>query len=296
MKYYINYADDNFKQEQKIALKTAAEYGEFDEIIGYAKSDIDADFYQQNKAILAQKRGSGYWLWKPYFICKTLEKMAAGDYLFYSDSGAFFIDSVDKLITQLEEIGQDIVAYQQPYLESDWTKQELFINMDCNTDEYKNSLHIQAGFQLIKKTDFSVKFYQQLLKFSANEINITDKFDTNIKQADNFIRHRHDQSVFSLQYKKHKLKALICPSKLEVVILGRKTTISKYISFKAGYKTKSLHWLSKFCNNEKLEAKHIKRHIRDNITSIQFSWDADFKFLVYYFRYKIKAFFKKSNQ
>ncbi len=33
--------------------------------------------------------------------------------------------------------------------------------------------------------------------------------------------------------------------------------------------------------------------IRNNINSIKFSWDADIKILLYYFRYKLKSFFKK---
>ena len=37
--------------------------------------------------ILANKRGYGYWLWKPYLIMKTLEQMNDNDILVYADCG-----------------------------------------------------------------------------------------------------------------------------------------------------------------------------------------------------------------
>ena len=205
-KIFIAYADDKFKKQKEFALKMAKSRGKFDEIIGYSRSDIDAEFYEENKHILDQKRGGGYWLWKPYFIVKTLETMNNGDYLFYSDAGAFFLQSVDVLINELEKYNQDIMGFELPLIEKQWTKRELFINMDCDKEQYSESNQIFASYMLIRKTEFSVNFFNQYLQYGCNELNITDKYDSSVVQDNDFIEHRHDQSIFSLLYKKYNLK------------------------------------------------------------------------------------------
>lgn len=214
MKVYINYADKAFVKQQNFSLKRAKKVGNFDKIIGYSQLDIDETFYHLNKHILEQKRGGGYWLWKPYFIYKTLQEMNDNDYLFYSDSGAFFLKSVDLLINELEKYNQDIMGFELPLVEKQWTKQELFNNLNCDNDNTKESNQIMASFQLIRKTTFSLNFYKQYLEYSCNEINITDKYDAEITQDVSYIDHRHDQSIFSLLYKKYNLKVFKDPSQL----------------------------------------------------------------------------------
>lgn len=214
MKIYINYSDKIFKTYQDFALKMANKKGGFDKVVGYTREDIDKKFYKENKDILDQKRGGGYWLWKPYFIYKSLEKINVGDYLFYSDAGVFFLKNVDILINELEKYSQDIMGFELPLIESQWTKKELFINMNCCESKYKDSNQILASFQLIKKTEQSMQFYKEYLKYACNESNITDIYDKNIKQDDDFIDHRHDQSIFSLLYKKYNLRPFKDPTQL----------------------------------------------------------------------------------
>ena len=186
MKYYINYSDKAFKAQQDFALKMAKLRGGFDGIVGYSRSDIDKDFYEKNRHILDQPRGGGYWLWKPYFINKRLAELDEGDYLFYSDSGAFFLKNIDLLINELEKFNQDIMGFELPLIEKQWTKQELFINLNCNNGDIKESNQIMASFHLIRNSPFSLNFYKKYLEYSCNEINITDKYDHKIKQYSHF--------------------------------------------------------------------------------------------------------------
>ena len=94
----VNYANKLFSRAQKKNAESGLNIGGFDQIISYSPTDIDQDFYIKNRKILNQKKGNGYWIWKPYFIKKTLEKLNYGDYLFYCDSGSYFIDSIRNLI------------------------------------------------------------------------------------------------------------------------------------------------------------------------------------------------------
>jgi hypothetical protein len=209
---YINYANVNFRKQQKFALKAAQYIGGFDKVIGYTVNDIDKGFALRYQNILSQVRGGGYWLWKPYFIQRSLKKMSIGDYLFYSDSGAFFLKSVVPLVEVLENSNKDIMAFELPLIEEQWSKKELIRNMGCDEDLYLKSNQISASFILIKKTEQSEKFVEEYLAYSCQELNLTDIYDVNVEQDANFIEHRHDQSVFSLLYKRYGYEAFKDPT------------------------------------------------------------------------------------
>lgn len=232
MKIYINYSDKKNQSRQNFALLMAKRFGQFDKCIGYTREDIDDVFYQEHKEILDNPKGGGFWLWKPYFIHRTLESMSDGDYLLYSDAGAFFLKNVEILIKELEKSDQTIMGTELPLIEYQWTKKELFRNMNCNYEKFKYSNQLQASPQLIMKCDFSSQFYKEYLLFAFNQININDTYDKKIKQENGFIEHRHDQSIFSLLYKKYNLKPFKDPT--QIGRYPRGYSASKEDNFKPG--------------------------------------------------------------
>ena len=94
----ITYGDDNFSQSNKYNLKTAIRYGKADKTILYGPNDLDNEFKEKNHQILSVKRGSGYWIWKPYIINKAMKLIDYGDYLVYADSGSFYTRNIKELI------------------------------------------------------------------------------------------------------------------------------------------------------------------------------------------------------
>lgn len=212
MKVFITYSDQGFKKQRDFAVLMAKMFGNFDKSIAYKPEDIDRDFYSKHQHILSQAKGGGYWLWKPYFILKTLLDMREGDYLFYADAGSFFLKNVDPIIGELEGVNQCIAGFDLPLVEIQWTKRELLIEMGCDSPVYTDGNHILSSFHLIKKSDRSVKFYEDYLKLCCESKKITDIHDPNVSQYSEFIDHRQDQSIFSLLFKRHKLKTLKDPS------------------------------------------------------------------------------------
>jgi len=75
----INYANSKFTLHQKDCSKSAMTIGGFDKVFSYSPKDIEIDFFEKNSKILEQKRGNGYWLWKPYFIKRALDKLEYGE-------------------------------------------------------------------------------------------------------------------------------------------------------------------------------------------------------------------------
>lgn len=210
----INYADGSFKSSQKLNSKTAKNVGLFDKVISYTSSDIEPGFFNKNKKILSQKRGNGYWLWKPYFIKKSLELLNPGDFLFYCDSGSFFINPLTPLVDIVRNNEQDILPFELfDKIEKVWTKRDTFMLMDCDSPRFTDTNQRLGGFILMRKSKFTMDFSEEYLNYAQDERIIAD-LENRCGYPDypEFKGHRHDQSIFSLLTKKYELGAYRDPS------------------------------------------------------------------------------------
>lgn len=213
MKLLINYANNVFRKSRKLNSKTGKELGLFDDIISYSLQDIDKNFFEKNKSILSQKRGNGYWLWKPYFIKKSLELLNSGDFLFYCDSGSYFIKPITPLIDTSLDTGQEIIVFELQFMERFWTKRDAFILMDCDFPKYIETNQRLASFSLWRKTRFTMDFINEYLLYAQDARILTDlENQCGNPNYPGFVEHRHDQSIFSLLTKKYDLEAYRDPS------------------------------------------------------------------------------------
>ncbi|MEO1909013.1 MAG: hypothetical protein ABGX10_01060, partial [Paracoccus sp. (in: a-proteobacteria)] len=46
-------------------------------------------FWDENRFILEQERGAGYWLWKPWIILQKLREVGPDDIVIYNDAGRY---------------------------------------------------------------------------------------------------------------------------------------------------------------------------------------------------------------
>lgn len=212
----INYSDEHFKNAQQLNTRTALLHGA-DRVIEYKKDDIDKEFYRKSEKILAQKRGGGYWLWKPYIVKKTLEQLNEGEFLIYSDSGACYINNIELLVNCMVTEKTDIMIFSldNNLKERNWSKRDAFMLMDCDYEEYYNTPQRLAGFLIIQKTSFTDEFISEWLKYAQDPRIITDQENCMGKENySGFKENRHDQTILSLLSKKYGLKAFRDPSTL----------------------------------------------------------------------------------
>lgn len=214
MKILLNFAGrGRFVQSQFKNSQTGLEAG-FNVVYQMNESEIDSDFYNQNKEILDQPRGAGYWLWKPYFINRILSTMNDDDILFYCDSGCTFVKDVNPLFEKIKEDKNGILAFDLSgfFIEKEFTKRDIFIQTETNTEDIRNSKHRQASFMMFRGTDFCKKVVSDYLHFCCipNLINDTPNHDGWIEP--NFKETRHDQSIWSVLTKKYGVKSLKDPS------------------------------------------------------------------------------------
>lgn len=194
---YINFAvGEPYEKFRKYNSWTAKKFGKVDTVIEYKKDDIPKAYIDSHIDIFSKKRGMGLWLWKPYFIDKTLNELNNGDWLFYVDSGAIIINDVHKLIDCAEKQEQDIMTFEMPLIDHQFTKKECYEVMGI-TDYTQNQL--AATYILVKKTVKSVRFIQEWLKMCENECMLSpEHFNKNIKEFPDFVAHREDQSLLTL--------------------------------------------------------------------------------------------------
>lgn len=216
MIYVITYADEKYKATQKYNEKTAYRYGA-DIVYKFGPEDIERDFKERNREILEEIKGNGYWAWKPYFIYKVLQESEAGDWIVYSDSGLYFNRNIQNYIDKLlrknrrmemwssEETPKHLnFAIQETrFMEKQFTKADVIHALECEEDRYLNSRQRAATVILLKNCDENKALVAEWLKYAQDKKLISDEIF--MKNCNEFIANRHDQSILSLLCKKRDL-------------------------------------------------------------------------------------------
>ena len=208
----ISYGDKKYAKTRRVNLRTAKKYGA-DKVIEYGPQSIDIDFFKEHNDILKCQRGNGYWLWKPYVILKTMNMIDWGDICIYSDAGSFYINDINKLIGAMNSAKVDIMPFELGMSEKIYSKRDAFIIMDADSAEIADSKQRLGGFQVIRKTENTVKFVNEWLSYCCDGRIILDT--ENSMGKDNysgFVENRHDQTVFSILSKKYGFVAFRDPS------------------------------------------------------------------------------------
>lgn len=182
----------------------------FDEIVKFTDIDLkkDSEFWRERKDFIEKnKRGYGYWLWKPYLIKKTLDKMNEGDILLYLDSGCEVKnDNNNKLKELLKKCEKFNILYTSTgKLEKEYTKMDIFSRMNMISGEVLNSIQHQACVLFIKKNDNTTSFINDWYSIACN-YNLIDDSSSILSNDSSFVENRHDQSIFSLLVKSDKYK------------------------------------------------------------------------------------------
>lgn len=199
--WLISFADGDIHKANQNYLNSHNINKGFDFILSYNKKHIASDYYKKHEEILSQKRGAGYWLWKPYFIKQTLDLMKDGDILFYIDSGSLLDSDADFFIDKIYESKDDIVLFENRYLNKPYIKRDLYGLMDMD-EKYSTYHQLDASVVILRKSARSVDFINKWLAYCENKHFITDSPSVK-EEFEDFIDHRHDQSILTLLYYKN---------------------------------------------------------------------------------------------
>ena len=166
----------------------------------------DKQFWNKHGTfILNNKRGYGYWLWKPYIIKKTMEEMKNDDILLYLDCGCEMeYKKKDTLKKYFDYVKNDKIIGCKTQIEKNWNKMDLVLHLDCNKKDIMDSPQHEAGAILFLVCNETRELVNKWYKTVCNYHYIDDSPSIS-KNINEFKEHRHDQSIFSLLTKKYKL-------------------------------------------------------------------------------------------
>ena len=184
--------------------------GFFTHIMGFTDIDLkrDPDFWTKHGDFIEHnKRGYGYWLWKPYLINLVLEHLNENDVLVYIDAGSTInpngLPRLNEYVDLLNNSDYGVLSFQLSWWpEKCWTKRILLEYFGFDADnETLNSGQCLGGLQVIKKNKHSVELVSKWFELASIYQFIDDTKISN--ENSEFMEHRHDQSIYSLLVKKY---------------------------------------------------------------------------------------------
>lgn len=181
----------------------------FDKVIGYTDRDLKDDkiFWNDHKDFIENNaRGYGYWIWKPYLILKILNELNDNDLLLYVDCGCELnIKGKDKMVEFINKVDEKlIIGTRANSDDTNFTKKDTIIYFNMENSDKLATQHMQPGCVLMKKCETIVNLYSKFYDACRN-YHLIDDSPSIEPNFDNFIEHRHDQSIFNMLVKKLNL-------------------------------------------------------------------------------------------
>ena len=194
----INYATDNYKEQQKALTKEALLCGF--QVMNYSPNDIPEDYYSAHKLILDQKRGAGSALWKPYIILKTMEFLCDDELLLYMDCGDKIINNSFRNYVKDKLDYSNYLFIKNTHLNKDHTRRDCFTLMNCDTEYYWNYNILEAGIVGFRVSEDSISFVKEWLHWCEQEDVVMDVPNKNYFGKENlpgYTNHKCDQSILT---------------------------------------------------------------------------------------------------
>jgi hypothetical protein len=213
--HLANYATPRFFQVRDDLTASARRHG-VESIFSFEERDLHGtEFYLTNRNILDEICGAGLFAWKPFFILQALGKISEGDVLFYCDSGSLFLESPAPLIQLANEEEKGLVVFDtRPLSNSQFTKRDCFVAMECDRAEYWDAPQVIATILVMRKCKWVCEFMEEWLSFCLDRRCVSDDSNTlGFENLEGYLQHRWDQSILSLLVRKHRLPTFRNPSK-----------------------------------------------------------------------------------
>eukprot|EP00929_Paragymnodinium_shiwhaense_P007871 TRINITY_DN111791_c0_g1_i1.p1 TRINITY_DN111791_c0_g1~~TRINITY_DN111791_c0_g1_i1.p1 ORF type:complete len:909 (-),score=124.85 TRINITY_DN111791_c0_g1_i1:3-2729(-) len=207
----VTYASGCCQQSIQRNKRSALEHG-VDAAHAYGFDALDPEWAAQNELVLSQKKGGGWWLWKPYVILKTLRDEAVPWHtgvVLWLDAGNFYIGDprpvVDRALRETDVAAMRLKCCS----ESDWTSEEALQRLGGKSYAIADRPQLGAYFLVFRKTATTMAFVEDWLRLSEEpEIIMEYKREASMDAAAGYQRHMADQSVFSVLFKQRGFKAM----------------------------------------------------------------------------------------
>lgn len=196
---YLTYGDKCCEHAKKRACKAALSFG-FTECIAANTTSLSPQFREDNKEVLEQRRGAGYWLWKPRIILDIYETMQPDDILVYADAGSFIINNPLPLLEAARQEDGGILLFGLCHHKMHtFCKRDAFILAEADEIKYFDANQFLASFIIVRPTHFARTLLERWLQLCLDKRALTDiPNEMGQPNLPHFRDHRHDQALLSL--------------------------------------------------------------------------------------------------
>lgn len=193
--------------------------GVFDEVYVYNESDLDNSFrLKYCDKLISGSRGFGYWCWKPHVILNTMERLAEGDLLQYTDAGCHLNSSGVRRLEEYFEMAaksrDGILAFQatEPeyplpslpctpldLMDYRWIKGDLLDYFEVREKpQIVRTPTIGAGIIFLRNCESARRLIRSWARVIDDGFYLVDDTPSRSPNLTGFVEHRHDQAIFSL--------------------------------------------------------------------------------------------------
>lgn len=210
--FLVSYATGRRVHElnQRALFRSAAGKG-IDVMRPCGPSDLDAVFRARHRHILEQRRGAGYWLWKPYVIRDCLRRADEGDVVLYVDAGVLVRRPLGPLLHEARRC--HLLLRRNFHRNGPYTKRDCFVLTETDAPACHQAFQLDASFLAIENTDANRRFVDTWLALCTDDRVLTDRPNQcGRPNLPEFRAHRYDQAVLSvLQWRERdRLPHRIC--------------------------------------------------------------------------------------
>ena len=166
-------------------------------------SNISADWVKKHQDfLLGNRRGYGYWIWKPFMIFERLKMIPMNSFLVAADSGYEISPSGFVRFNQYIEMAaaHDFLGFEIDEKIGEWTKGDLLSYFDVSHQSpLLQDKQIQAGFLIVKKTYSTMLFFSHWAEAAvARNYSLINDAPSTTPNPPGFAEHRHDQAILTL--------------------------------------------------------------------------------------------------
>lgn len=230
---FISFGGGSTKYHKRVheLCNQAKKTGYFTDAFPFTEHNLmaDPDFWEEHAKFMQNsqnKRGLGFWLWKPYLIMDTLETMEMGDVLVYADAGCEInpngIERLKEYEALLDNNEFGLIVFRLEVGKcTDYEYTKRFTLDHIGKPELDGpTMQFMTTIQIMKKTDYVVKYMKSWYDTCCmnNYSFLVDRENEftpeSSPQYPGFIDHRHDQSIHSLLIKRILRESTIKPIEL----------------------------------------------------------------------------------
>jgi hypothetical protein len=209
--HLVTFSDESMSRSQALCHESASRHGVTNGMMYIPETVGKWREVKQNPFLFNERRGLGFWAWKPLIIIDYMKRVSEGQVLIYSDAGIQFINNVSHIIDRMghDKPQDDIWLFGNNWQHHHWCKQSVIetiwpvrgiadvptrMRIDCQRFDKQ----CQASVIFFRVSEYSRAFVAEWLKWCLwNNGELVDDSPSWIGNHPEFQEHRHDQAILT---------------------------------------------------------------------------------------------------